>query len=614
MREALKVFLRFFPKLKGYLIANFIFNILGALFGIFSFVSLIPLLKLIFKKDLQEYVYKELDFSLIPLKMPNSEELLNNFNAWFSELIKHSDPKYALLIVGAFGISMMFFKNLFNFLGGWTMVKTLNHIVKDIRSLIYKKVLTLPIGFFNEERKGDIIARATTDVKEVENSIQSSADMLLKNPIIILFTVMAMVFMSWQLTIFVFIMFPVAGGIIGYVGKSLRTKSHKGQSKVSDILSTIEETLGGLRIVKAFNAEQKMYDKQDKENEDYRNIMDSLMTRNSLAGPLSEFLGTIVIIIMMWYGGNLILSDKSALDSEEFLVYLVLFYNIINPSKAFSSSYYRIQKGLASLDRIDEILNAKSNIILKENAVPCTGFESNIEYDKVWFKYQEDYVLKDISIKIDKGQTIALVGQSGSGKSTMIDLLPRFYDVIKGNLKIDGTNIKDMELHDLRKLFGIVNQEAILFNDTIYNNIAFGVDNTTPEEVEMAAKIANAHEFIKETERGYNTNIGDRGNRLSGGQRQRISIARAILTNPPIMILDEATSALDTESERLVQDAINKLMKDRTSIVIAHRLSTIRNADKIHVLKNGKIIETGSYNELLELGGEFKKLHDIQFA
>lgn len=613
MREAIKVFLRFFPKLKGYLISNVIFNMLGAIFGIFSFFAIIPLLKLIFKRDFEVYEKVDLDVSVIPWNFPVAD-IKNNAYAWVSEIIQDKEPQHALMMVGLLGVIMVFFKNGFNFGGSLMMIKILNHTVKDLRGLLYKKILTLPIGFFNEERKGDIIARATTDIKEVETSIQSSVDILFKNPIIILFTVIAMVLMSWQLTLFVFIMFPIAGAIIGYIGKSLRSRSLKGQDKVGEILSTIEETLGGLRIVKAFNAERKMYKKQDDENEEYRHIMDGLMARNSLASPLSEFLGTIIIVVLMWYGGNLILSENSSLDSEEFIAYLALFYNIINPSKNFSISYYRIQKGLASLDRIDEILNTESNIIIKENAEPKKSFEDSIEYDGIWFRYLEDYVLNDIKIKINKGQTIALVGQSGSGKSTMIDLIPRFYDVEKGAIKIDGKDIRNLDLIDLRRLMGIVNQEPILFNDTIFNNITFGVDSATQEEVENAARIANAHDFILETEGGYQTNIGDRGNRLSGGQRQRISIARAILTNPPIMILDEATSALDTESERLVQDAINKLMKDRTSIVIAHRLSTVRNADVIYVLNHGRIIESGSYDELLEKNGEFKKLHDIQFS
>lgn len=613
MREAIKVFARFFSKLKGYLISNVIFNTLGAIFGIFSFVAIIPLLKLIFKRDFEVYEKVDIDISIIPWNFPTAD-IKNNAYAAISNMIQDKDPQHALMIVGAIGVLMVFLKSGFNFAGSFTMIKILNHTVKDLRGLIYKKVLTLPIGFFNEERKGDILARATTDIKEVETSIQSSVDMLFKNPIIIFFTILFMLFMSWQLTLFVFIMFPIAGGIIGYIGKTLRGRSLKGQNKIGEILSTIEETLGGLRIIKAFNAEKKMYAKQNNENEEYRHIMDGLMARNSLASPLSEFLGTIIIVILMWYGGNLILNENSSLDSEEFLGYLILFYNIINPSKNFSISYYRIQKGLASLDRIDEVLNTESNIIIKEDAEPISSFNSNIEYSGVWFKYIDDYVLSDINIKVDKGQTIALVGQSGSGKSTMIDLIPRFYDVKKGSIKVDGKDIRDLDLIDLRKLMGIVNQEPILFNDTIYNNIAFGVDSTTQEEVEQAARIANAHEFIMETEDGYQTNIGDRGNRLSGGQRQRISIARAILTNPPIMILDEATSALDTESERLVQDAINKLMKNRTSIVIAHRLSTIRNADMIYVLKYGKVIESGNYDELLKQDGEFKKLHDIQFG
>ncbi len=614
MRDAFKIFLRFFTKLKSYLIANFVFNTLGALFGAFSFISLIPVLKIILNTDSDKlYVKREIAFSIIPWEMPSYEDFMNNIYAWLAGLIETNGSLHALVAVGVVGITLVLFKTGFIFMGSFTMVKILNHTVKDMRDNIFMKVLTLPIGFFNEERKGDIISRATTDIKEIELAIQAAIDMLFKNPMVIIINVIIMVFMSWELTIFVFVMFPIAGGIIGYIGKSLRGKSLKGQQKAGEILSTFEETLGGLRIIKGFNAEKRMFSKQTQENEEYRHIMDGLMWRNSLASPLSEFLGTIVIVTVMWYGGRLILGHNSPIDAPQFLVYLIFFYSIINPSKAFSTAYYRIQKGLGSLDRIDEVLNTESNIILKENADPINGFENEIEYNKVWFKYQEDFVLSDVNITVKKGQTVALVGQSGSGKSTMIDLMPRFYDVIKGSIKIDGKDIRDLDIYDLRHLLGIVNQEPILFNDTIYNNIAFGLNSTTPKDVEQAAKIANAHDFIMETENGYQTNIGDRGNRLSGGQRQRISIARAILTNPPIMILDEATSALDTESERLVQDAINKLMKDRTSIVIAHRLSTIRNADVIHVLKYGKIIESGNYEELLALNGEFKKLHDIQF-
>ncbi len=613
MREALKVFKRFTLIYKGYLSTNIIFNILGAVFGIFSFVTLIPILRVLFGVEQKVYEYQNISFSFRHFDEFRNG-LMNNLYYYTNDIIASKGAVQALVIIAIVGVCMVFLKTAFTFVGEFTMNKIRNHVVKDIRNNIYQKIISLPIGYFNDERKGDIIARATGDITEVETSIMSSLNMLFKNPMIIVITLIAMVVMSLRLTIFVFILFPVAGGIIGYIGKTLRKKSMKGQTKMGEILSTIEETLGGLRIVKAFNAEEKMYVKQSRQNQQYRKIMDSLMNRNSLASPMSEFLGTAVIMVIMIFGGTLILKDTSPLEAEEFLVYLVLCYSIINPIKSFSTSYYKVQKGLASLDRIDVVLNTESNIIIKEKTLPVESFKTSVEYKNVWFKYIDDYVLQDINITLEKGKTVALVGQSGSGKSTMADLLPRFYDVTRGSILIDGTDIRELDPSELRNLMGIVNQEAILFNDTIYNNIAFGVKETTLEEVENAARVANAHEFIMQTENGYETNIGDRGNRLSGGQRQRISIARAVLTNPPVLILDEATSALDTESERLVQDALNNLMKNRTSLVIAHRLSTIRNADMIYVLREGKIIESGNYDELLKKGGEFKKLHDIQFG
>ncbi|MBA7528344.1 Lipid A export ATP-binding/permease protein MsbA [subsurface metagenome] len=556
----------------------------------------------------------EFDFSLFPLNIPR-EAIMNNLYVWLSDQVEQKGAVTMLLLIGILGIIMVFFKTTFTYLGTFSMTKIRNHVVKDIRNILFGKIVSLPIGYFTEEKKGDIIARTTADVTEIEVSIMTSLDAIFKNPFIIFFTVLSMLFMSWQLTVFVFIMFPIAGAIIGVIGRSLRKQSMLGQNKMGEILSTVEETLGGLRIIKAFNAEKKVQKKQLIQNQEYRSIMDKLTLRRMLASPMSEFMGTIVVMSVMWYGGRLILSDsaKSMLEPEEFLVYLVLFYNIINPTKAFSTAIYNIQKGLASMDRIDKVLNTHSKIVIKDNPIQLKAFENNIEYKNVWFKYQEDYVLSDISFTIQKGQTIALVGPSGSGKSTLADLLPRFYDVVKGSILVDGNDIRDLDITELRNILGIVNQEPILFNDTISNNIIFGVEQASPEEVEKAARIANAHDFIIETENGYQTNIGDRGTRLSGGQKQRISIARAVLKNPPVMILDEATSALDTESERLVQEAINNLMKERTSIVIAHRLSTIRNADTIYVLKQGKIIEQGNYDELLSRKGEFKILHDNQF-
>ena len=612
MRDAIKIFRKFLPPYKTSIILNVVFNFLGAIFGIFSFFTMIPLLKILLRSDNAIYKMQHVDISFFPPKIPK-EVLMNNIYAFIQHLSNEHGALTALIFISAFFIIMVLFKTGFTYLASLTMVFIRNGVVRDIRNRMYKKVIALPIGFFSEERKGDIMARVTGDVAEVENSIMTSLDMFFKNPIIITLTILAMVYMSWQLTLFVFILFPVAGSIIGIIGKKLRKASLRGQNKMGEILSTMEETLGGLRIVKAFNAEEMMSGKQIKQNEEYRGIMNKVMSRHQLASPISEFLGTIIVVVVMIFGGNLILGNRSALDREEFLVYLVLFYNIINPTKAFSSAFYNIQKGLASMDRIDRILMAVNKIVNPPSPVKPDGFNKEVEYNDVSFRYNEEYVLKNINIQIKKGKTVALVGQSGSGKSTLVDLLPRFYDVEKGSITIDGVDVRNMSIKGLRDLFGIVNQEPILFNDTIFNNIAFGEKNVTEEEVINAAKVANAHEFIMATEKGYETNIGDRGSKLSGGQRQRLSIARAILKNPPILILDEATSALDTESERLVQDAIDRLMKDRTSIVIAHRLSTIRNVDEIHVLFQGRIIESGKYDELLSLNGEFKKLHDIQF-
>lgn len=611
MRDALRIFLTYTIRYKGFLSLNIIFTILGAIFGPFSMLALIPLLKILFGTTEATYELQEVVFSLRDFPL---DELQNNLYYHISQQIEIYSEMRALALIGIFGAVLFLLKTTFEFMGAFTMVKLRNRVVRDIRNKLYNKITSLPIGFFNEERKGDIIARATTDLAEVEHSIMSSLNFLLKNPVTILAYLAFMVITSWQLTIFVFILLPVTGGLIGFIGKSLRKKSLRTQTKMGEILSTIEETLGGLRIIKAFNAEDKMRAKQSTQNQQYRKLMDSVMTRHALASPLSEFLGVSVVMILIVYGGKMIFTGNSPLPAENFIFYLTLFYGVINPTKAFSSSYYNIQKGLASMDRIDQILNTESKIDIKEKTKPVSDFKDKVEYKNIWFKYQEEYVLQDIDLQVEKGKTIALVGQSGSGKSTLVDLLPRFHDVNKGNILIDGTDIRDMDPKELRNLMGIVNQEPILFNDTIFNNIAFGVDEATQEQVEEAAKIANAHEFIIQTENGYQTGIGDRGGRLSGGQRQRISIARAVLTNPPILILDEATSALDTESEKLVQEAINHLMQNRTSIVIAHRLSTIRNADTIYVMRDGKIIESGSYDSLLAQKGDFLKLHNNQFS
>ena len=487
-----------------------------------------------------------------------------------------------------------------------------NGVVRDIRSKIYKKVLRLQLGFFSDERKGDIMSRMTGDVTEVENSIMNSLDMMIKNPILILVSVIVMLYMSWSLTLFVFVMFPIAGFIIGRIGKSLKKESRKGQHKMGEILSIIEEDLSGLRIIKAFNAEKRAINRFEKENENYFNIMNQLMWRRFLAHPMSEFLGTTIIIVVLWYGGQLILNERSSLDAATFIGYLVFFYNIINPAKAFSTALYSVEKGLASMERIDKILATPSGIKEVQGAQSINSFDTSIVYDNVSFAYNSEKVLKNISLEIKKGQTIAFVGRSGSGKTTMVDLLPRFYDVTEGRITINGVDLRQLKLQDLRNLIGYVNQEPILFNDSFFNNIAFGMEHASEEEVVQAAKIANAHEFIITSEHGYHTTIGDRGDKLSGGQKQRLSIARAVLKNPPILILDEATSSLDTESERLVQDALEKLMRNRTSLVIAHRLSTIKNADMICVLHKGQLVEKGTHEDLLKAEGRYMKLHKLQ--
>ncbi len=542
----------------------------------------------------------------------NLDIIKHNLYYYVTIFKQANGPGLTLLFVGLFVITATMLKVGFAYLGAFEAVFIRNGVVRDMREQIYAKIIKLALPFFSEERKGDIIARITGDVTEVENSVMSSLDMFLKNPVIIIVLLTSMLIMSPSLTLFIFIVLPVAGFIIGRVGKSLKKVSREGQDKMGLILTVVEETLGGLRIIKAFNAEKKMENRFNSEISDYRRISNRLMRRRELAHPLSELLGTIVIIIVVWYGGTLILNKNSELTGAEFIIYLGIFYQIINPAKAFTTALYSIQKGLASMDRIDKILLADITIRESSNPKPISNLKNSIEYKNISFAYDEKTVLRNVSLKIEKGKTVALVGQSGSGKTTFVDLLPRFYDVKEGEILIDGTDIRDLKLHDLRDLMGNVNQEAILFNDTIFNNIAFGVENPTKDDVINAAKVANAHNFIAETENGYDTIIGDRGNKLSGGQRQRLSIARAILKNPPILILDEATSALDTESERLVQDALENLMKNRTSLVIAHRLSTVRNADLICVFHEGEIVERGTHDELMKLSGRYKKLHKMQ--
>lgn len=605
MKEFFKILARYIPPYKGNLALNFLFNLLSALFAVFSMAMLIPILKILFSvgDDVTE---------MVKWSITSFESIEHNLYYYVTLLKNQFGGGYALLCVGIFVIVFTMLKVGFAYWAAYEAVYIRNGVVYDIRKQIYNKILKLALPFFSKERKGDILARISGDVTEVENSIMSSLDMFLKNPVLIFVYLGAMLIMSPMLTLFIFVILPIAGLVIGKVGKSLKKVSREGQDKMGTLLSIIEETLSGLRIIKAFNAEKKMEARFDNELISYRSIMNRLMRRRELAHPMSEFLGTVLVVIVVWFGGTLILGDKGGLSGPTFITYLSIFYLIINPAKAFTNALYSIQKGLAAMDRIDMILQADVTIKEKENAKPIETLNHHIEYRNVSFGYIDRPVLRNVSLTIQKGNTVALVGQSGSGKTTFVDMLPRFYEVMEGSVSIDGVDIRDLKLHDLRGLMGNVNQEAILFNDTIYNNITFGVETATLEEVMNAAKVANAHHFIMETEDGYNTVIGDRGGKLSGGQRQRLSIARAILKNPPILILDEATSALDAESERLVQDALENLMKNRTTLVIAHRLSTIKNADFICIMHEGEIVEKGTHAELLALNGRYTKLHQMQ--
>ena len=609
MKEFLQLMRRFVSPYKRYIGWAIVLNVLSAIFNVFSFTLLIPILNILFKTGENTQVYHFMEWGSGSLK----EVAVNNFYYYVTQMIETHGPQMTLLFMGLFLAFMTMLKTSCYFGSSAIMITLRTGVVRDIRVMVYSKVMHLPLGFFSEERKGDIIARMSGDVGEIENSITSSLDMLLKNPILILLYFSTLIVTSWQLTLFTVLVLPGMGWLMGKVGKKLKRKSLEAQGKWSDTMSQLEETLGGLRIIKAFIAEDKMVDRFKQCSDELRDATNKVAIRQSLAHPMSEFLGTLLIVLVLWFGGLLILGDGTSMEASTFIFYMVILYSIINPLKDFAKAGYNIPKGLASMERVDKILKAENPIKEPVNPLPLHGMNDRIEFKDLSFSYDgKREVLKHVNLMVPKGQTIALVGQSGSGKSTLVDLLPRYHDVQLGEITIDGVNIKNFRIHDLRALIGNVNQEAILFNDTFFNNIAFGVENATMEQVVEAAKIANAHDFIMETELGYQTNIGDRGGKLSGGQRQRISIARAILKNPPILILDEATSALDTESERLVQEALERLMKTRTTIAIAHRLSTIKNADEICVLYEGEIVERGKHEELLEKNGYYKRLNDMQ--
>ena len=608
IKEFFSLLKRYMKPYRKYLTWAVILNFLSQWLNVFSFAALVPILNILFKIDTTQYEYMPMDIHHL-----DKDVLVNNGYYFINYIIEQNGAFVTLIFMGLILIVMTLLKTTGYFASAAVMVPLRTGIVRDIRIEVYNKVLKLPLSFFSEERKGDIIARMSADVSVVENSLTSSLDMLIRNPIALVVCFITLFTVSWQLTLFVLVILPLAGWVMGSVSRKLKSQSVVAQGQWGDIMSQLDETLGGLRIIKAFIAERKMSERFAKINNGFRDAMNAMVIRQSSAHPMSEFLGTCVIVIVLWFGGALILNQYSPIDAAMFIFYLVILYSIINPLKEFSKAFYNIPLGLASMERIDMILKAENHIKEPEKPLPLTAFEHELEFRDVSFSYIEGrQVLKHVNLKVQKGKTVALVGQSGSGKSTMVDLVPRYHDVGEGALLIDGKNVKDVSIPALRSLIGNVNQEAILFNDTFYNNITFGVENATMEQVVEAAKIANAHDFIMESEKGYDTMIGDRGGRLSGGQRQRVSIARAILKNPPILILDEATSALDTESERLVQEALERLMKSRTTIAIAHRLSTIKNADEICVLYEGEIVERGTHEELIALNGYYKKLNDMQ--
>lgn len=608
LKQFFSVMARYLRPYRKYLGWSVVLNFLSQWMNVFSFAVLIPILNILFKIDTQVYTYKPWSWDTL-----DKELIVNNAYAWVQELISIHGAFLTLVYMGLALVIMTGIKTLGYFASSAVMIPLRTGVVRDIRIEVYEKVLRLPLSFFSDERKGDIIARMSSDVGAVENSITSSIDMLIRQPIAIIVCFSTMIWVSWQLTLFVLIIAPIAGWIMGTVSRKLKSQSATVQNQWGDLLAQLDETLGGLRIIKAFIAEHKMLQRFININDQYRSNVNAMAIRQSAAHPMSEFLGTVIIVVVLWFGGYLILSESNLIDASTFIFYMVILYSVINPIKELSKATYQIPVGLASMDRIDFILKADNPIKEPTEPQPMTSFEKDIELRNVSFSYVEGrQVLKNINLKVPKGKTIALVGQSGSGKSTLVDLIPRYHDVNEGEVLIDGKNIKTMRISELRSFIGNVNQEAILFNDTFYNNITFGVENATMEQVIEAAKIANAHDFIMESENGYDTMIGDRGGRLSGGQRQRVSIARAILKNPPILILDEATSALDTESERLVQEALERLMKSRTTIAIAHRLSTIKNASEIYVLYEGEIVEAGQHDELIAKNGYYKRLYDMQ--